>query len=273
VLPGVMNAWQRHRGRLLRHGGWMLLSALVLAAIRAEIAPEVLVSLASVGGNVLQTFGGMYGVIVAFAIFVTWQQHNDTQIAVEREAVSLVELYRALGWFESWSAREAVQASLYRYALAVPANYQLLPSAGRADESELLEAAQAAFLRHEPVGPREERLYESAMELFHELNEARAHRETVASLRLPEGMRWFVYLGGGLCVVTVDAMWVPQFLAHLGLALSMTWVAVAAATTVVDLDDPFHGDFVVDWKRLEVAAQTMQRLRAPTTSAAALGQA
>jgi Protein of unknown function (DUF4239) len=250
----------RHGKRLVRHGGWMTLAALALWAVRTLVPHEVLSTTGAVGGNVLQTFGGMYGVIVAFAIFITWQQHNETQIAIEREAVSLVEVYRAMGWFESWAERGAVRVALHRYALAVPANYGPRRAKEIVDEAALLETAQGAFLRHAPSSPREERVYDHTLALFHELNEARAHRETIASLRLPDGMRWFVFLGGALCVLTVDLMWVPEFLAHLALTLSMTWVAVAAASTVVDLDDPFEGDFVVEWDRLEVAARAMERI-------------
>ena len=47
-----------------------------------------------VAGNYLQTIGTIYAVLLAFVVFVVWQQHNDTQVAIEREAVSLGELHR-----------------------------------------------------------------------------------------------------------------------------------------------------------------------------------
>lgn len=270
---GMQKRPLRHWRRLARHGLWMLAAVLVMLILRTYAPRDALVTMADVGGNVLQTFGGMYGVIVAFAIFVTWQQHNDTQVAIEHEVVSLVELYRALGWFDSWSERDAVRADLHTYALAVRANNDpsRAASGARVDEAALLEDALKRFLDHAPSSAREERLFDSALEQFHELNEARARRETVSRLRLPEAMVWFVVLGGALCVTTVAALWVPSLWAHAALTCAMTWVVVAATATVLDLDEPFGGDFVVDWERLELAARTMERLPVADAGARANG--
>ena len=101
----------------------MLVTLFFLWLSRALIPEAALRAATEVGGNYLQTFGGMYGVIVAFAIYLVWTQHNDTQVAIEREALSLVELYRVLGWFPSWPERDAVRESLKLYAKAVPASY------------------------------------------------------------------------------------------------------------------------------------------------------
>ena len=40
-------------------------------------------------GNYLQTVGTIYAVLLAFVVFVVWQQHNDTRSAVESEANEL----------------------------------------------------------------------------------------------------------------------------------------------------------------------------------------
>ncbi len=249
--------WRRHLWRLKKHVAWTALAVGGLAAVRTFVPQPVLAGAAGVGGNFLQTFGSMYGIIVAFAIYVTWQQHNDTQVAIEREAVSLGELHRVLRWFEGWVTRDAVRATLLAYARTVPRRYSERPPEEIVDEKGLLDAGLEAFLSHAPANPREERLYEPTLALFHELNEAREHRVTVAGLRLPEGLRWFVYLGGGISVVSLWLLWVDSLPVHALFTAAMTWVVVAAASIVIDLDLPYSGDFVVNWARFDEAAHRM----------------
>lgn len=257
--------WRRHLGRLLRHAGWISLAVLGMLAVHLLVPQEELRAAIPVAGTFLQTFGAMYGIIVAFAMFVVWQEHNETQMAIEREAVSLGELHRILASFTSWPERAAVAARLRQYALVVPELNGAKPCLDRHDDGALLETGLAAFLAHAPAEPQEERLYTSALDLFHELNEAREHRLTVSRLRLPEGLRWFVFLGAGLCVGTMWLLAVESLVLHALLTSGMTWVTVAAASIVLDLDDPYSGDFVVDWGRfLETARQMDARAAGPS---------
>src|SRR3954469_20648608 len=112
----------RHLARLRRHSAFIALALGGLWVTQHFLPPALCKATNEVGGNFLQTFGGMYGIVVAFAIFVVWQQHNDTQVAIEREAVSLGELHRMISFFGSWASRETVMVRLREYALAVPAN-------------------------------------------------------------------------------------------------------------------------------------------------------
>ena len=249
----------RHVRRVLKHGAWILISIGILSLSRRLIPEAVLRGATDVGGNFLQTFGGIYGVIVAFAIYVTWGEHNETQVAIEREAVALIELYRILAWFPSWADRSTVREHLHRYALCVPLAHARHPPRDAVDEHGLLDLSLAAFLRHAPATPGEERLFSHALELFHQLNEARGHRVTVANLKLPEGLRWFVFLGGAVCVGTMDLLWIDSFAMHAVLVAGMTWVVVAAASITLDLDDPFTGDFIVDWVRFQTTAAQMEK--------------
>lgn len=256
-----MRRLSRHLRRVRKHGGWMLVSLSALWLTRQGIPEQALRAATEVGGNFLQTFGGMYGVIVAFAIYLVWTQHNDTQVAIEREAVSLIELYRVLGWFPAWPERDAVRESLLAYARGVPPSYAGGPPL---DERSLLEQGLGHFLAHTPANAAEERLYGTALERFHELNEARGHRASVARLRMGEGMRWFVFIGGALTVAGLELVWVDALALHAAFVAAMTWVVVAAASIVIDLDDPTSGDFVVDWSHFVDVAASMALAHCPS---------
>jgi hypothetical protein len=239
----------RHLRRLRRHGFFIALALLGLWATQRLLPLQMLKATNEVGGNFLQTFGGMYGIVVAFAIYVVWQQHNDTQVAIEREAVSLGELHRMLAHFTSWPDREPTRIRLREYALAVPSNNSVPRKVPKVDEGALFTTCLESFLAWKPSTADEERLWSVALDLFHEVNEAREHRVTISRLRMGEGMRGFLAIGGLFSVATLWLMSMDSFVMQAVLTALLTWVVVAATSIVFDLDDPYTGDFIVDWKR------------------------
>ncbi len=253
----------RHLKRLRKHGFFLALGVGGLLAVRAAIPAEVLKSANEVGGNFLQTFGGFYGIIVAFAMYVVWQQHLETQTAVEREAVALREVWTMLGQFTSLANQVDLRNRLREYAHVVPRLNRPHPLACERDDKSLMRSTLLDFMRHDPAAGHEERLYQTTLDLFHELNEAREHRITVARQRLPEGIRAFIIIGGFISVATLWLLYVDATALHAVMVMSMTWVVVAAASIIFDLDDPFAGDFVVDWKRFTDAEQRMSDVGTP----------
>ena len=129
----------------------------------------------------------------------------------------------------------------------------------------LFRSGLGGFLTHAPSNPAEDRLFQTAVDRFHELNQARGHRNTVARMRMGEGMRWFVFIGGGLTVAGLELLWVDSFVMHAVLVAGMTWVVVAAASIVIDLDDPTTGDFIVDWSHFADAAASMELAHCPVS--------
>jgi hypothetical protein len=242
----------------------MLLAVLGQLGCRALIPSEILRDSNDLVANFLQTFGGIYGVIVAFAIYVVWQEHNETQVTIEREAVSLAELSRMLGSLTSWPQCGDVRAWLIEYAHVVPQTNGKQPTQGRARERALLDRAFARFLAYAPTGAQEIRFYDSALSLFRQLNESREHRYTIAALRLPTSLRWFVFLGGAITVGSMWLTWLEAEAIQALLTAGMTWVVVAAYTIVTDLDDPYHGDFVVNWQRFHEVAERMRTIPCPS---------
>lgn len=252
-------ALRSHARRLAKYLAWVALALLAMAAARRMVPEAALAGAVETGGAFLQTFGSIYGVLVAFAMFVVWQQHNDTQAAVEQEAVALFELHRLVARLDGWAGREAALGNLRRYVAAVLARYGPHRHADPPDRRTLLLEVQDALLSWQPQGPLEERLSERVLDTFHELYEARERRTTVGALRLPAGLRGFVYFGGVVCVGTVCLLRADNPWVHAAFVAGMTWVVVAATSIVLDLDEPYSGDFVIDWSRFEAVGRSMER--------------
>ena len=261
-------ALKRHLRRLRKHLSWMVVAVGGQLCCRFLLPRDQLRSATDLAGNFLQTFGGIYGIVVAFAIYVEWQQLNETQVTIEREAVALEELFRLLHWMSGWRGRDR---ALERFAgYASDASHSSVVVA-----SQLIEAQRAQlgetfedFMSYLPTDPLESRLHDVALELFHELNEARERRRTIAALRLPEGLRWFVFIGGA---ITVGALWLVYIESEMLQAVftaGMTWVVVAISSIIVDLDNPYEGDFVVSWQRFGEAGALMRSIKGRAASPA-----
>jgi hypothetical protein len=90
----------------------------------------------------------------------------------------------------------------------------------------------------------------------------------VANLRLPLAMRWFVLLGGAINVGALWLVWLESEALQALFTAGMTWVVVAASSIVLDLDQPYSGDFVVNWGRFHEVARHMAELPCPPSCAA-----
>src|SRR3954453_17138983 len=89
-----------------------------LCVVRSVLPIETLRPSNDVVGNYLQTLGGIYAVLLAFVVFVVWQQFNDARAAIEREASEVVDLFRTIQGLPD-SMREGVHARLHEYVCAV----------------------------------------------------------------------------------------------------------------------------------------------------------
>ena len=71
----------------------------------------------------------------------------------------------------------------------------------------------------------------------------------------------------------MSLLWVDSFAVHALLVSGMTWVVVATTSIILDLDDPYSGDFVVDWERFHKTAQQMEQSHCDGEPLALLAQA
>jgi len=262
-VPSFKTAAVRHLGRVRRHGGWLVGSLGVLYAFHRLLPQESLAPATDLGGNFLQAFVGIYGLVLGFAVFITWGQQNDTQVAVEREAVLVGELYRIFSWFDRWPSRETARQHLRDYAHSVPKTYAHGHAVGTLPEREHLEHIFRVLLEYRAPSPAEERLWDKALDLIHDLSQTMEHRITTAGLRIPWGLRVFTIMGGVMTVLSFSVLAVEPFGLHVFFQALLTWVVVAAVSMVLDLDDPYTGDFRVDWERFEQAADRMECLVCP----------
>jgi hypothetical protein len=197
-----------------------------------------------VAGNFLQTLGTIYAVLLAFVVFVVWQQHNEARCAVQKEANELLDFCRTV---RALPNTQRVQDCIQEYGTIVVQEEWKAMECGRSSESarQALERAWQALQTIEPVTVREQALFAEALARFNDLGDARSYRLFCTLLRLPPSLWALLLVNGGLVVGTMWLFGLESFLVHALMTASLAGSIGFILLLVADLDNPFWGSWRV----------------------------
>lgn len=195
-----------------------------------------------VAGNYLQTLGTIYAVLLAFVVFVVWQQHNETRSAVESEANELLDFCRII---QALPGTRPVLDSIRKYGKIVVDEEWLAMARGRwsSEAGRALEEIWQALQAVEPRTRREETLYAQALAGFADLSDARSHRLYCSLLRLPPSLWVLLLTNGGLVVGSMWIFGLESFSAHALMTVTLAGSIAFILFLVADLDNPFWGSW------------------------------
>lgn len=199
-----------------------------------------------VAGNFLQTIGTIYAVLLAFVVFVVWQQHNDLRAAVHSEANELSDMHRLIQSFPD-PIRARVVGSLEAYCQAVLGDEWTSLAAGQPSEraAMILEQIWQTLERFEPQTRREEVLYGEVLARLNDLGDARTHRLHCSCLRLPPALWTLLVINGSLVIGSMWLFGIESFCAHVLMTLALAWSIAFILYLIADLDNPFWGAWQV----------------------------
>jgi len=205
-----------------------------------------------VAGNYLQTLGTIYAVLLAFVVFVVWQQHNETRCAVENEANKLSDLYRIM---QALPGTQRVQDCVRTYGRVVVDEEWADMARGRCSwrAGQALEDVWQALQGVEPGGGREEALYAEALARFNDLSDGRSHRLYCSLLRLPPSLWVLLLTNGGLVVGSMWIFGLESFGAHALMTVALAGSIAFILFLVADMDNPFWGAWQVGPEAFERA--------------------
>lgn len=230
--------------------GFLLLSAAVGAAsvwlTRRFLDVAMLREHNDIIGYIYQMLGVVYAVMLAFAVFIVWEQFDTTSTAVEREANTLVALYdigRALP--EPAGAR--LRGDVVNYARVVANDeWRQMALARSSDASQLALLQLTRFEREfEPAKNHETVLYDQAVAHIQDLNAFRRLRLQASRGQIPRPM-WVLLIGGGLFMVGFTAIFGATN-ARLHIVLTAVLAAALGFTLFIifALDTPYTGSFAI----------------------------
>src|SRR6266568_5154433 len=99
-------------------GGGIALALFGAFHVRRRVSLEVQMEQNEVAGFFIAVLGAVYGVLLAFAVILVWEQYADAKIMAENEANSLGDVYNlAIGVSEP--TRSQIHQSTLAYAHVV----------------------------------------------------------------------------------------------------------------------------------------------------------
>jgi hypothetical protein len=222
----------------------MLSSLIGLIVVRYVAPAPWLHANNEVAGNYLQTLGTIYAVLLAFVVFVVWQQHNETRCAVESEANDLSDFYRII---QAMTGTQRVQDCIQAYRRAVVDEEWDAMSRGCASEKaeRALEQIWQALQELEPRSGRDAILYPEALTRFNDLSDGRSHRLYCSLLRLPPSLWLLLLTNGGLVVGSMWIFGLESFSAHALMTVALAGSIGFILFLIADLDNPFWGSWLV----------------------------
>lgn len=195
-------------------------------------------------GNYLQTLGSIYAVLLAFVVYVVWNQFDQARGHIDREATALVDLHRTSSGLPTHT-RDEIQAGLRGYIDAVLSEeWKAMVCHDEvtiARVGERLDRVWIAIHRCQPVNECQHTVYGEVLSRFNDLTDVRTSRLTSSRQRIPLTMKILLYAGavimvGSMFMVMMDPMWV-----HALVTGALGGAIAHILYLIVDLDDPFNG--------------------------------
>jgi len=195
-----------------------------------------------VAGFKFAVVGVIYAVLLAFAVFVVWEQLTAAESDVVREAGSAVNLYRLAGGMEPQTGRN-VRTLVTRYLETAIADEwpAMEQGVGSATATEALNALYAGVLVYQPADSRQEAILAGALHELSEVTEARRERLLKAATGVPSVI-WFGLISGGF--ITIGFTWffgTKNLAAQMLMTGGLSLIVCTGLLIILAIDHPFGG--------------------------------
>lgn len=228
--------------------GAMVIAVGLLAAVRSAIPPHVLAHAHDAAGDFLQAMATIEAVLLAFVVFVVWQQFDATRSEVAKEANELADLERVSRGLPEPS-RSAVRGAARRYAEAVLTDEWPAMAAGKeeglSETWRILNEMWLGLQACRTSTAEQQQLHAEALARFNDLSDARTSRLTSARRRMPNSLVVLLYIGAFMVVMAGTLLPVRSFTLHAFMVAALAAAVSHVLWVIHDLDDAFAGDWQV----------------------------
>lgn len=230
------------------------LSYIGLRLVRRKFTDDIIRENHEVGGYIFNAFGLIYAVLVAFVVFVTWNEYNDTRSNIDAEASEITDLYNTARAFPDSTKKEIHKALLAYINDITHDEWPLL------ENGEISLKAKASFenlwynynnidvtmLTNVP-------LYEESLKHLNDLGERRRTRIFDSRENIP-GIIWAALLFGGVMSVVFTYFFrTTRMMPQVVMTSALTILNTLILYMIYLLDHPLRGTMKVTPEAFEYA--------------------
>ncbi len=208
-------------------------------------------------GYILSCFCVFYGLLLGLIAVAAYQNYNQVESNVSREAIALTALYQDVKGYPEphgqnlrWLLREYCR---YVIKYAWPLQQKgVIPEGGRPR----IVAFQEMLLAFEPQTKREEILHAETLHQFNVFYEARRTRLHAVTTGIPVVM-WYVVIVGAIINIAMVWMFEMRFITQLVLGGLLAFFLGTVIFLIAAMDNPLRGEVSVSPEAFETLYKIM----------------
>ena len=236
----------------------VLISYAGLKLVRRYFTEDVLRQNHEVGGFIFNAFGLIYAVLIAFVVFATWTEFDNSKKNVDRESIELTDIYHnSLALPEQY--RQQVTALLKTYTESVINDeWQKLERGEPSDKARIsFNNLWLFFTTIDRSLIKNEIAYQETLKHLNDAGESRRIRLFDSTNNIP-GIIWAVLLFGAVVTVIYTYFFYAKNIMHQFVMTSaLTILNTLILYMILLLDNPFTGYLRVDTKPFEYVMQLL----------------
>jgi flagellar basal body-associated protein FliL len=202
----------------------------------------------------------LYGITLAFSLYLGNQEANEARETVEREAGSLEGLFEIAQQLPQ-PQRDRIQELTESYArIVVDEEWPLMERGQESPQAEaLLDELQRTVVEYAPDTSAEQALYSQGITLASDMEEEREIR-MLHSSQDSHRLLWHVLVSGGVITVLLSLFFGSKVVWLQGLSVAaLTTVVVLLLSATYQLQAPFAGSVRIEPEAFEEVLDDVQR--------------
>ena len=237
------------------------LSYLGLRLVRKNFSEDVLRENHEVGGFIFNAFGLVYAVLIAFVVFATWTEYDNSKKNIDDEAIELNELYLNSKVFPD-STQKVIKAALIAYINDVVNDEWPLLVNGEASEKAMnsFNRIWSIYTSMDAAKITNVAVYSESLTHLNHLSEKRRIRIFDSRNEIP-GVIWAVLLfGGAMTVIYTYFFCTKKILTQFIMTSGLTVLNTMILYIIYMLENPFSGYIKLDSIPFEYALQMINKI-------------
>lgn len=236
----------------------VMLSFAGLKLVRRYFTEDVLRQNHEVGGFIFNAFGLIYAVLIAFVVFATWTEFDNSKKNVDKESIELADIYHNSKALPE-QYRQQVTQLLKAYTESLIKDEWQRMEQGEASERSMenFNKLWTFFTTIDRSLLKNEIAYQETLKHMNDAGENRRMRLFDSTNNIP-GIIWVVLLFGAVVTVIYTYFFFAKNMRHQFVMTSaLTVLNTLILYMILLLDNPFLGYMRVDYKPFEYVLQLL----------------